>query len=246
MRRYRALAALGLLLMAPAAWADFESGLRAADRGDQRLAFWEWLFLALRDDRAAQFNVGAAYYNGDGVERDYGRAAEWYRRAAAQGHPRAEFLLGMMHEAGRGVPRDEQAAVEWFRLAARQGYPAAQHSLGVVYRAGRGVPRDVVEAGRWFLRAAEQGHVPSQIRAGVMYEEGEGVAADLVQAYKWYRLASARLDTADRREIERLVQSLRGRMSPAELATAERLAREWRPRAEAVDRAAPVWPRAAR
>ena len=49
---------------------------------------------------------------------DYGAAAEWYRRAAAQGHSRAAINLGNLYERGLGVPKDPSQALQWYRRAA--------------------------------------------------------------------------------------------------------------------------------
>ena len=41
----------------------------------------------------AQFRVGACYYNGDGVERDYWEAYKWFKKAADQGVDEAKDVL---------------------------------------------------------------------------------------------------------------------------------------------------------
>jgi TPR repeat protein len=48
-------------------------------------------------------------------------AAEWYRKAADQGHPVAQYYLGVMCMNGRGVPEDLIGAYLWFNLSAAQG-----------------------------------------------------------------------------------------------------------------------------
>ncbi len=156
----------------------------------------------------------------------------------------AQFLLGLMCAAGRGVPRDRAASAAWFEQAAAQGHAAAQHNLGVLYGQGSGVPKDLAKAAGWFRRAAEQGYVSSQVRVGVMYDSGEGGLLDDVQAYKWYALAIDRLSGTERHDVDVLMGAVQRRMSPAELTSARQLIEAWRPHAEQVDRAAPVWPRA--
>lgn len=234
----------GVFFLTSVADADFESGLRAHERGDHREAFWEWLLAGAGGDARAQFSVGTAYYNGQPVLGDYGRAAEWYERAARQGHMGAQFVLGLMCAAGRGVPQDRAASAKWFEQAAAQGHAAAQHNLGVLYRQGSGVPQDLAQAARWFQRAAEQGYVSSLVRVGVMRDSGEGGPPDVVQAYKWYALALDRLGGTERQDVDILMNALQRRMSPAELAAARQLTDLWEPHAEHIDRAAPVWPRA--
>lgn len=51
---------------------------------------------------------------------DKGKAAEWYRKAADQGHAEAQFKLGKMYATGNGVEKDEGKAAEWHRKAAAQ------------------------------------------------------------------------------------------------------------------------------
>ena len=66
---------------------------------------------------AAQSIPGFMYVNGQGVPQDYGKAAEWYRKAAAQGFADAQSNLGMMYANGQGVPLNMVEAYKWFSLA---------------------------------------------------------------------------------------------------------------------------------
>ena len=58
---------------------------------------------------------------------------------------------------------------------------------------------------------------------GLRYATGEGAPEDLVAAHKWFNLAAAQGDA--RAKAERA--SLADIMSAAEIAQAQRLAREW-------------------
>jgi hypothetical protein len=58
---------------------------------------------------------------------------------------------------------------------------------------------------------------------GINYSVGRGVAADRVAAHKWFNLAAAR----GNREAMRYRQEIAGEMSAAEVAEAQRQAREW-------------------
>ncbi len=42
----------------------------------------------------AQFKLAYRYSTGQGMPKDYAKALEWYRKAAAQGHARAQYNLG--------------------------------------------------------------------------------------------------------------------------------------------------------
>jgi TPR repeat protein len=48
---------------------------------------------AEQGDAEAQFNLGSRYIFGMGVAQDKVKAAEWYRKAAEQGHEAAQKKL---------------------------------------------------------------------------------------------------------------------------------------------------------
>jgi len=82
----RITAAALMILFALPAWADFQDGVDAADRGDFETALREWQPLADQGDADAQFNLGVMYDSGDGIPQDYAEAAKWHRLAAEQGN----------------------------------------------------------------------------------------------------------------------------------------------------------------
>ncbi|NCB25489.1 MAG: hypothetical protein EOM62_08460 [Bacteroidia bacterium] len=84
---------------------------------------------AEKGDPVAGFDLGEIFFTGNGVPRDFSKAAEWYRKSAEQGFARAQFNLGWMYENGRGVPLDERKAAEWYRKASEQGDKRAENSL---------------------------------------------------------------------------------------------------------------------
>lgn len=93
---------------------------------------------AAAGDLNAQVLLARAYFRGEGVPQDDGKALELYREAARKGHAEAQNALGFMHGNGRGVPLDERAALEWFHKAAEQGHAAAQFKFGLMHARGRG------------------------------------------------------------------------------------------------------------
>mmetsp|Transcript_28828 Transcript_28828/g.102030 ORF Transcript_28828/g.102030 Transcript_28828/m.102030 type:complete len:116 (+) Transcript_28828:437-784(+) len=58
-----------------------------------------------------QFNLGAMFYDGQGVAQSYDEAEKWFRLAAAQGDANALFNLGECYENGDGVPQDLDEAL---------------------------------------------------------------------------------------------------------------------------------------
>jgi hypothetical protein len=71
----------------------------------------------------SQFVIGTLHEFGLGVAQDYEKAAEWFGRAAAQGHPMAQLSLGMCYLDGRGVPANRRKANAWIGKAQSQMHP---------------------------------------------------------------------------------------------------------------------------
>ena len=147
-------------------------------------------------------------------------------RLAEQGNVEAQYLLGYMHDFGYGVPQDYAKAVFWFQKAAEQGHALAQEYLGHLYRDGRGVAQDYLIAMFWYRKAAEQGEAGAQFNLGLLYSDGHGVPQDYVQAYMWYFLAAVNYDVS----AASFRDSVAKAMTPAQIAEAQKLAYEWKPK----------------
>ena len=94
----------------------------------------------------AQHKLGVMYDNGQGVQQDYAEAAQWYRKAADQGHSAAQCRLGEMYYEGQGALQDNIQAHMWFNLAAAGG--EAKGSEGRSMVAGQMTPPEIAEAQR--------------------------------------------------------------------------------------------------
>ena len=104
---------LSFVCLATLAWADYQAGMDANNRGDYATALREWRPLAEQGDPSAQFRLGSLYENGDGVSRDFAKARQWYEKAAAQGEPKAQLYLGLLSAFGQGGPLDLVQAHMW-------------------------------------------------------------------------------------------------------------------------------------
>ncbi len=120
---------------------------------------------------------------------------------------------------------DHNEAARWYRRAAEQGHADGQLKLAFMYGNGEGVPQDDAEAAKWYRLAAEQGHADGQLSLGNMYKRGQGVPQDNVQAYMWLDLAGSRIVSAF---LNR--DRVAAKMTPAQIAEAQELAREWKPK----------------
>lgn len=98
------------------------------------------------------------YYTGDGVERNFGTAAQYFIKAAERGHAGAQYNLGLMNYVGQTGGQDFANAAKWFEQAAESGHIQAQYNLGFLYYEGKGVQQDLKTAYDWIDRAAQQGY----------------------------------------------------------------------------------------
>ena len=170
----------------------------------------------------ADYQAGEeAYHRGD-----YATALREWRPLAELGIAPAQFNLGLLYANGQGVPQDYVQARQWYEKAAMQGDALAQLNLGAIYGNGNGVPEDYQMALYWFRLSANQGNAMAQTKLGLMYERGNGVPQDVVLAQKWYILGAA---NGDKLGAE-LRDALAKQMTPAQIAEAQQLARDWKPK----------------
>ena len=104
-------------------------------------------------------------------------------------------------------PQDYATAMRLLRPLAEAGLADVQYNLGIMYAKGQ----DVASA---------------QTMLGHMYDVGHGVPQDYVQAHKWINLAAAVTGTTINAEYRDIIAA---KMTPAQIAEAQKLAREWKP-----------------
>ena len=134
-------------------------------------------------------------------------------------------VAGLRERADEGNA-EAKAPVADLRERADQGLAEAQFNLGYAYYMGEGVTQDSVEAVKWYRKAAEQGHATAQLKLGLVYYLGDGVTQDYAEAHKWFNLSAAAGDTSAGELRDILAQ----KMTPEQIAEAQRLAREWKPK----------------
>ncbi len=116
------------------------------------------------------------------------------------------------------------------RARAEQGNARAQFNLGNMYNGGDGVVQDYKQALFWYRKAADQGNARAQFNLGNMYNGGDGVVQNYVQAHKWYNLAAADSTGETHEKAVRNRSIVEKKMTPQQVAEAQRLAGEWRVR----------------
>jgi TPR repeat protein len=126
---------------------------------------------------------------------------------------------------------DYGTASRLLRPLAEQGHAAAQTFLGDLYNDGAGVLQDYATAASWYRKAAERGYAEAQFNMGRIYYYGRGVPQDYVIAHMWFNLTAANGDKAWVRDwAVRERDEVAAKMTPAQIAEAQKLAREWKPK----------------
>jgi TPR repeat protein len=139
-------------------------------------------------DAAAQVSLGVRYYNSQGGDNDFVKAAMWFQKAAAQGNIYGQYDLGLCFLNGRGVQADAVRGAELVTQAAQKGYAQAQFYLGILFNTGHGVVQNETKAIEWYRKAAEQGHAGAQFNMGCIYGGSPGTGADVARSvHRYYR-----------------------------------------------------------
>jgi TPR repeat protein len=111
--------------------------------------------------------------------------------------------------------------------AAKAGDIRAQAVLGWMYQNGSGVPQDYFLAAKWYQSAATQGHGGAQFELGLLHNKGQGVLQDYVLAYMWLNLSASQAVGEDRDFKVRIRDAVASKMTPAQMALAQQMARDW-------------------
>lgn len=177
---------------------------------------------AQNGDADAQCEMGHFFWGTCGMTPDKKQALQWFHKAAVRGNVSAIIFLNDMMLDGKYAGLDPKQAIELLEKAAERGDKVASYFLAFHFRRNTYPPPDYQKARYWIQKLAEQGSIEEQYELGRLYEQGLGGPVDKVKAYMWYQLASLGLKEAytarDRLEIK---------MTPAQIAEAKRLVREW-------------------
>ena len=159
--RLTILSAMLLAAMTSLAAPNEEQGKLLLHKGDSlyRQGNFEeaaiaYLISANEGNAEAQFDIAYAYFNGEGIERDYASAAMWFKRSARQNYAKAQYNLAYCYMNGRGVPRDYDKAFDLLQMSANNNYKRAQLTLADCYANGILVEQNEKESQKWMAMAA--------------------------------------------------------------------------------------------
>lgn len=140
-------------------------------------------------DVDAQLSLALKYQNGDGVDKDLGKAVAWYEKAASAGNAKAQYRVGNALRYGNGITKDVTKALEWIQKAADQNYGDAQFSVWQMHRSSSFIFDDDVESYALLEKAASNGSELAVLFLGSLYER-----ESVTKAAEFYRKHAERGD----------------------------------------------------
>jgi hypothetical protein len=144
---------------------------------------------------------------------------------ARSNSPTTEYQMGLRFANGDGVTQSDENAMKCFAKASDAGDAKAQWKLGLGYLKGIGITQDGSQALIWLKRAANNGLPEAQRTLSQIYLTGLETPIDYVRAYTWANIAAG-LEERDSDKVR--LQTLRARMTPIQIADAERRTSIWR------------------
>lgn len=133
--------------------------------------------------------LGDKYYNGEGVEIDYVKAFDAYKKAAELDNTLGQYKTAYMYQLARGTTKDLDAAIYWYKKSANSGFLYAWWQLGLVHEE----LSSYIEALSCFKQCLNAPDEDKQMRShakfeiGKYYDEGLGVSRNLEEAINWYK-----------------------------------------------------------
>ncbi|EJK76503.1 hypothetical protein THAOC_01729, partial [Thalassiosira oceanica] len=100
----------------------------------------------------ALFDLGNAYFKGNGVQEDTRKAYEFYKKAAMQGHVECRHNLGN-HEGRKG---NFDRAIKHYMISAKMGHEDSVGNIKQLFMAGFGTNDQYMEALRGYQNAVEE------------------------------------------------------------------------------------------
>jgi TPR repeat protein len=158
---------------------------------------------------AAQHVLGQLYERGIGVEKNLGKAAQYYQRAANRDFAAAETRLGVMLRTGDGIAKNPMLAEKWLMKASQHDVGEAQYNLGQMHLHGEATAPNLAAASQWLRRAAANGVSQAETALAqlpqvkpITQEHGAGLQyhqsmSNLEQSWQGYKDLTATLEKID-------------------------------------------------
>lgn len=183
-------------------------------------------------DKDAAYILGKRYLLGiEDEKQDINKGLQWLIKAADMRNPLACHLLGITYRDGLGsITKDLRRSFDYFLRGAKLGFSGSQNNVGWAYYKGNGTEMNLYDAVYWITKAAEQGEPFGYGSLAELRFREKIFASDDIETLKFYILAINSLPKGNSLNDDiRDMNALKKRMTSTQIATAERLAKEWQP-----------------
>ena len=142
---------------------------------DVEKAFYWYTKAAEQGHTRAQWQLGASYGQGIGVEKDEAKAEYWCLKSAHNGDADGQLALGYIYS----MKSDLVKAEYWMEKAADQGHPEAIADLralrSLLNKSPRRIaPPDLINTGMWEWKKCTHTSLKGNLSAKDLYENGNG------------------------------------------------------------------------
>ena len=135
-----------------------KEALKAYRAKDYDTALSIWNEQAQLKNDQAMANLGLMYLKGEGVDKDFFKAKEWFEKGSSYGNDSANYNLALMYQGAIGIPEDNEKAIFYFRQAVLKNHQGANFRLGLMLLKDRSDETLVREGFECMLNAAKSGH----------------------------------------------------------------------------------------
>jgi TPR repeat protein len=135
----------------------------------------------------AMIALGLAYERFDIFSRDYGKALEWYKKAAAKNSAEGHYFVGLCYMEGKGTRTDLKMAAQSFQKASQIGLPQADYQLALMFTQGLGVDKDLKKGLEFLVKSANANYGPALNELGLVHLVGQlGFKRDEAKAFELF------------------------------------------------------------
>ncbi len=133
----------------------------------------------------ACYDLGLAYKNGQGTEKNYEKAEKFFLIACEGGDYVGCNSLGLLYTQNRGFEIDYKKAGVFWDKACKGGIVRGCYNLGVLYESNK----NYREAIKIFTKVCNANHASGCINLANKYYYGHGTQQDHSKAKKFYKQA---------------------------------------------------------
>lgn len=187
---------------------------------------------ALNGDDEAAYTLGQRLFTGSHKYRkNIQKGLYFLDKSAELGNVHALHMLGVIYrDYKEQITINYEKSFNYFLRAAKLGFGSSQNNVGWMYYKGEGTRKNISEAINWLTKAVDRGEVFAYGSLGTVRLEGNGFVQDDVETYKLFKLAVSKMPKGNARNDEQQrLETVKARMSAAQISQAEGLVKEWKP-----------------